>query len=157
MAKKRKDEKPKDEKPGTPAREPRDYSELVLVVHASNPAAAELCRAELEAHGIPAVLEQEGAGVAGIPDVGAGVPVLVPEEFADEAAEFIAEIESTKSEDKTVAERKDNTPNEDEDLEDVEDLDEELDEDEEWEDDDLEEDEEWEDDDEDEAGDEDDL
>ena len=140
MAKKPKDENPKDEKPGAKGDPSKDYSELVLVVHAANLAEAELYRAELEAHGIPAVLEQEGAGVAGIPDVGGGVPVLVPEGFADEAAEFIAEIESTKSEDHTVAENEDDILNEDED---TEDLDEELDEDEDLEDEDLDDDEDW--------------
>ena len=135
----------KDE-PGEPEnskQRPRDsdYTELVLVVHANNLAEAELYRSELEAHGIPAVLEQSGAGVAGIPDVGAGVPVLVPEELADDAAEFIAEIETTKSEDPALDERDEILDNEDD-----EDLDEELDEDEEdWDDEDLEEDEDWDD------------
>jgi len=133
--------KPKDEKENGKGNQHKDYSELVLVVHAGNLAEAELYRAELEAHGIPAVLEQEGAGVAGIPDVGAGIPVLVPEQFADEAAEFIAEIESTKSEDQTVAEREDDTQGKDEDVEDLEDADEELDEEEDWDDEDLEDDE----------------
>ena len=134
----------KDEpgEPGNPKQRPResDYTELVLVVHANNLAEAELYRAELEAHGIPAVLEQGSAGVAGIPDVGAGVPVLVPEELADEAAEFIAEIETTKSEDHALDERDEILDNEDENLdeeldEDEEDLDDEdLDEDEDWDD-----------------------
>jgi len=144
----------KDEpgEPGKPKQRPResDYTELVLVVHANNLAEAELYRAELEAHGIPAVLEQGGAGVAGIPDVGAGVPVLVPEELADEAAEFIAEIETTKSEDHALDERDDTLENEDEDL------DEELDEDEEdWDDEDLDEDEDWDDEDDEDTEDED--
>jgi hypothetical protein len=131
-----------------------EYTELVLVVHANNLAEAELFKAELEAHGIATVLEQEGAGVAGIPDVGAGVPVLVPEEQADQAAELIAELESRKTEGAALA--KQNEPEEredlegleelDEDLEDVdEDLDEDPEEDEDWE----EEDEDWEDEDED--------
>ena len=144
----------KDEpgEPGNPKQRPResDYTELVLVVHANNLAEAELYRAELEAHGIPAVLEQGSAGVAGIPDVGAGVPVLVPEELADEAAEFIAEIETTKSEDPALDERDDILDNEDEDL------DEELDEDEEdLDDEDLEEDEDWDDEDDEDTEDED--
>jgi len=83
---------------GRAAGEMREYTELVLLVHAANPAEAELFKTELGAHGIPAVIEGEGAGVAGIPDVGAGVPVLVPEEFADQAAELIAELESAKPE-----------------------------------------------------------
>lgn len=144
----------KDEpgEPENPKQRPResDYTELVLVVHANNLAEAELYRAELEAHGIPAVLEQGSAGVAGIPDVGAGVPVLVPEELADEAAEFIAEIETTKSEDHALDERDDILDNEDEDLE------EELDEDEEDLDEDLEEDEDWDDEDDEDEEDEDD-
>jgi len=139
----------KDEpgEPGNPKQRPREseYTELVLVVHANNLAEAELYRAELEAHGIPAVLEQSSAGVAGIPDVGAGIPVLVPEELADEAAEFIAEIETTKSEDHALDERDEILDNEDENLdekldEDEEDLDDEdLDEDEDWDDEDDEE------------------
>jgi len=137
----------KDEpgEPENPKQRPResDYTELVLVVHANNLAEAELYRAELEAHGIPAVLEQSGAGVAGIPDVGAGIPVLVPEELADEAAEFIAEIETTKSEDHALDERDEILDNEGED---AEDLDEKLDEDEEdLDDEDLDEDEDWDD------------
>jgi hypothetical protein len=83
---------------GRAAGEMCEYTELVLLVHAANPAEAELFKIELGAHGIPAVIEGEGAGVAGIPDVGAGVPVLVPEEFADQAAELIAELESAKPE-----------------------------------------------------------
>jgi len=131
----RKDEPGESENPKQRPRE-SDYTELVLVVHANNLAEAELYRAELEAHGIPAVLEQGGAGVAGIPDVGAGIPVLVPEELADEAAEFIAEIETTKSEGHALDERDDILDNEDEDLdEDKEDLDDEyLEEDEDWDD-----------------------
>jgi len=144
----------KDEpgEPENPKQRPResDYTELVLVVHANNLAEAELYRAELEAHGIPAVLEQGSAGVAGIPDVGAGVPVLVPEELADEAAEFIAEIETTKSEDPALDERDDILDNEDEDL------DEGLDEGEEdLDDEDLEEDEDWDDEDDEDSEDED--
>jgi hypothetical protein len=140
----------KDEpgEPENPKQRPResDYTELVLVVHANNLAEAELYRAELEAHGIPAVLEQGGASVAGIPDVGAGIPVLVPEELADEAAEFIAEIETTKSEDKPLDDRDEILDNEGEGAEDP---DEKLDEDEEdLDDEDLEEDEDWDDDDE---------
>ena len=73
-----------------------EYTELVLLVHANNLPEAELFKAELQAHGIPALLEGEGVGVAGIPDVGAGVPVLVPEELADQAAELIAELESAR-------------------------------------------------------------
>ena len=143
----------KDDPRPEPAGE-EEYTELVLVVHANNLAEAELFKAELEAHGIATVLEQEGAGVAGIPDVGAGVPVLVPEEQADQAAELIAELESRKTEGAALA--KQNEPEEredlegleelDEDLEDVdEDLDEDPEEDEDWE----EEDEDWEDEDED--------
>ena len=49
------------------AEEPREYTELVLLVHATNPSEAELFKTELESHGIPAVLEGEGAGVSGIP------------------------------------------------------------------------------------------
>ena len=145
----RKDEPGEPENPNQRPRE-SEYTELVLVVHANNLAEAELYRAELEAHGIPAVLEQSGAGVAGIPDVGAGVPVLVPEELADEAAEFIAEIETTKSEDHALEDRDDILDNEDEDLN------EELDEDEEdLDDEDLEEDEDWDDEDDEDTEDED--
>jgi hypothetical protein len=144
-SKRRRKDEPGEPEPSKPNLGDRDYTELVLVVHANNLAEAELYRSELEAHGIPAVLEQGGASVAGIPDVGAGIPVLVPEELADEAAEFIAEIETTKSEDHALDERDDILDNEDEDLdekldEDEEDLDDEdLDEDEDWDDEDDEE------------------
>jgi len=144
-SKRRRKDEPGEPEPSKPNLGDRDYTELVLVVHANNLAEAELYRAELEAHGIPAVLEQGGAGVAGIPDVGAGIPVLVPEELADEAAEFIAEIETTKSEDHALDERDEILDNEDENLdekldEDEEDLDDEdLDEDEDWDDEDDEE------------------
>ena len=144
-SKRRRKDEPGEPEPSKPNLGDRDYTELVLVVHANNLAEAELYRAELEAHGIPAVLEQSGAGVAGIPDVGAGIPVLVPEELADEAAEFIAEIETTKSEDHALDERDETLDNEDENLdeeldEDEEDLDDEdLDEDEDWDDEDDEE------------------
>jgi len=142
-----------------PGDDPPRYSELILAAHAANLAEAQLFKTELEAHGIPAVLEGEGAGVAGIPDVGAGVPVLVPEEFADQAAELIAELEAAKpegaaldeneeffegeaeEEDKEEIEELDTLDSvdevEDEDVEDDEDLDEdeeELEEDEEEED-----------------------
>ena len=130
---------------------PVEYTELVLLVHAGNMLEAELFKAELEAHGIPTMLEGEGAGVAGIPDVGAGVPVLVPEELADEAAELIAELESTRPEgddlddDETLDKRGEDL--EDiggDDLEELDSLDDDLDDD----DDDWDDDEEWEDDDE---------
>jgi len=172
MPRKRKaQEEPKDTapregegQPREPKGEPPEYTELVLLVHASNLAEAELFKAELESHGIPAILEGEGAGVAGIPDVGAGVPVLVPEEFADQAAEFIAELESAKPEDDDVGEKEDIFDEDTEDIEDIEDKDveeldtldkdedEDLEDEDDWDDDwedDEEEDEEWEDDDED--------
>ena len=149
-SKRRRKDEPGEPEPSKPNLGNRDYTELVLVVHANNLAEAELYRAELEAHGIPAVLEQGGAGVAGIPDVGAGIPVLVPEELADEAAEFIAEIETTKSEDHALDERDDIEG------EDAEDLDEKLDEDEEdLDDEDLDEDEDWDDEDDEDTEDED--
>jgi len=105
MSRKRKDDehphrsplqKPKTTPPT--AGDEMEYTEFILVAHAANPAEAELIKMELKAHGIMAILEGEGAGVAGIPDVGAGVPVLVPEEFADQAAELIAELEAAKPE-----------------------------------------------------------
>ena len=91
--------------PETPADETQpdsqeavEYTELVLLAHANNLPEAELFKAELQAHGIPTLLQGEGAGVAGIPDVGAGVPILVPEELANQAAELIAELESIRPE-----------------------------------------------------------
>lgn len=139
--------------PPAPAPEEQEYTELVLLVHATNMLEAELFKTELSAHGIPAFLEGEGAGVAGIPDVGAGVPVLVPEEFADQAAELIAELESAKPEGNALAEKEDVFEDEDaeetdevdevEDLED-EDVDEDEDEDLDDEDDLDEEDDDWE-------------
>ena len=48
--------------------EPVEYTELVLLVHAGNMLEAELFKTELEAHGIPTMLEGEGAGVAGDPN-----------------------------------------------------------------------------------------
>ncbi len=133
-----------------------EYTELVLLVHAANLAEAELFKAELETNGIPAILEGEGAGVAGVPDVGAGVPVLVPEEYADQAAELIAELESPKPEDAALdkdgvfdegeeEEEKIEDPeeNEVEDLDELDEDDEDLDE--EWEDE-EEDDEDWDDD-----------
>jgi hypothetical protein len=131
-----------------PASDEQEYTELVLLVHAANMTEAELFKTELSAHGIPAFLEGEGAGVAGIPDVGAGVPVLVPEEYADQAAELIAELESAKPEGNALDEKEDIFEEDDEaeevdELEEVEELeDEDLDEEE---DEDLdEEDEDWE-------------
>jgi len=122
---------------GRAAGERREYTELVLLVHAANPAEAELFKTELGAHGIPAVIEGEGAGVAGIPDVGAGVPVLVPEEFADRAAELIAELESAKPEGHAVDAKKNLLEDEEgqklDELDELEDDDvEEDEEDEEW-------------------------
>ena len=126
---------------GRAAGEMREYTELVLLVHAANPAEAELFKTELGAHGIPAVIEGEGAGVAGIPDVGAGVPVLVPEEFADQAAELIAELESAKPEGHAVDAKEnlfdDEEGKELEELDELEDDDvDEDEEDEEWDEDD---------------------
>jgi hypothetical protein len=117
--------------------EEQEYTELVLLVHAPNLAEAELFKTELEAHGIPAVLEGEGAGVTGIPDVGAGVPILVPEEFADQAAELIAELESAKPEGNALAKDEEIFEEDEDESDDLDELDE-LDE---LEDDDLEEDE----------------
>jgi len=124
----------------TAAEKTREYTELVLLVHAANPAEAELFKTELEAHGIPAAIEGESAVVAGIPDVGAGVPVLVPEEFADQAAELIAELESAKPEGRAVEEKEDLFDGEEgEELDELDELDELEDEDVEED----EEDEEW--------------
>jgi len=157
---------------------PPEYPDLVLLAHATNLAEAELFKVELEAHGIPAILEGEGAPIAVTP--GAGVPVLVPEEFADQAAELIAELESAKPEGNPLADKEDLFDEEDEldedvddgikdidkeeDLDDSEldddDLDEEEDveddaDDEEWEEDEEEDEEEWEEDDEDDEDDDD--
>jgi hypothetical protein len=166
MARKRKQEEPKPEDQSEQAVKPpaeaeaRDYTELVLLVHAGNPAEAELIKSELEANGIPAMIEGEGAGVAGIPDVGAGVPVLVPEEFADQAAELIAELESAKPEGTALIDKDDDVLDEeadDEELETVDEVEEEDPEEEELEEDDLDdddddddEDDEWDEDDDDE-------
>jgi len=160
-----------DAAPAPPPPPPPDveYAELVLLVHADNMAEAELYRTELAAHGIPAVVEGENAAVGAIPDLGAGVPVLVPENLADEAAELIAELESTRPEGTAVQEKDvfdeetddaeaipetdlDELDLEDEEGEDLddeldEDLDDELDEDldDDWDDDDEDE-EDWDDD-----------
>ncbi len=139
-------------RPETSGEGNEEYTELVLVVHATNPAEAELFKAELEAAGIPAVLEQRSAAVAGVPDVGAGIPVLVPEDYADRAAEVIAEIESNQLEEEEVNETAElYGTNASEDLDDLDELDE-LDEDEDWDD---EDDEDWDDEDEDDWDDED--
>ena len=131
-----------------------EYTELVLLVQANNLSEAELFKATLQGHGIPAVLEGEGAGVAGIPDVGAGVPVLVPEELADEAAELIAELESAGLAIRPLGEDNDLEDAEilDQREGDLEDIDEEdideidsLDDDDEWDEDDEDEDD-WDDD-----------
>jgi|WetSurMetagenome_2_1015567.scaffolds.fasta_scaffold08106_4 hypothetical protein len=159
-----------------PAAEPRahGYSDLVLVVHAANLAEGELFKTELESQGVPAVIDGEGSSLAG---VGPGVPILVPEEFADQAAVLIAELESTKSEGCAVADKDDlfeeeededldeldeldslddeDPDDDDEDLDDDDDVDDDWDEDEDDEDeeeddkDDAEEDEEWDDEDDD--------
>lgn len=107
--------------------EPPEFTELVRVAHAANLPEAELLKAELEAHGIPAVLEGEGAGVAGIPNIGIGVPVLVPEKFAKQAAELIAEVEAARPEDSEESDEDDADDKEDSEEED-EPLDEEEDE-----------------------------
>jgi len=99
-----------------------ESSDLLLVAHASDLTEAELYKTELKTHGIPAVLGGEGAA-AGVPDVGAGVPVLVPEEMADEAAELIAEMESSKTEGHPLDEKEETLDTETEDLEDIDDID----------------------------------
>ena len=109
------------EAPQTPGPDEHEYTELVLLVHAANMLEAELFKTELSAHGIPVFLEGEGAGVSGIPDVGAGVPVLVPEEYADQAAELIAELESAKPEGNALDE-KENIFEEEEEADNAEDL-----------------------------------
>ena len=105
--------------------EPSEFTELVRVAHAANLPEAELMKAELEANGIPAVLEGEGAGILGVPDLGAGVPVLVPEKFAKQATELIAAVEAARPE-----ATDDDEDDSDEDDADNEDDDEPLDEDE---------------------------
>ena len=128
------------EAPPAPGRDEPEYTELVLLVHAANLPEAELFKTELSAHGIQAFLEGEGAGVSGIPDVGAGVPVLVPEEFADQAAELIAELESAKPEGNALDEKENIFEEETDDAEDIEEV-EELDDDDTEEEDDEEDDE----------------
>jgi hypothetical protein len=96
---------------------------LVLVAHAGNVDEAELYKTELEAHGIPAVVEGGGVGVAGMPSVGAGVPVLVPEGLADEAAELIAELESTRTEGMPLEGKEDIFDEGNDELEDLDELD----------------------------------
>jgi hypothetical protein len=141
------------EAPLAPTLDGHEYTELVLLVHAANIPEAELFKTELSAHGIPAFLEGEGAGVSGMPDVGAGVPVLVPEEYADQAAELIAELESAKPEGNALDDKENIFEEEDaegdEEVEEVEeleddDLEEEEDEDADDEDDLDEEDDDWE-------------
>lgn len=153
---------PQDRQPppaSPPREEAREFTELVLVAHANNLSEAELYKTELQARGIPAILEGEGAGVAGIPDVGAGVPVLVPEGMADEAAELIAELESTKTEGHPLNAKEEIFDEDTEDLDELDELDggsldddedpEKKDDDTDDEDDEDEDDDEWEDDDED--------
>ena len=135
-----------------PAADPRAHgnSDLVLVVHAANLTEGDLFKTELQAQGIPAVLDGEGSSLAG---VGPGVPVLVPEEFADQAAELIAELESAKSEGRAVADKDDLfEEEEDEELDELDELDALEDEDPEDDDEDLDEDDvdDWDEDDEDE-------
>jgi len=138
MARKDKPVEPQDEKTsGDPERE-----NLVRVAQASNPTEAEPYRAELEAHGIPAILDPKGNDPAsgprrgdpyredphrgagpGLPDGRqAGVPVRVPERLTDEAAELIAELETLQfeSEDLTLQERDKPADDEREDLDDLE-------------------------------------
>jgi len=110
---------------GTPA--PARADDLVLLVHADDMAVAERYRSELLAHGIPAVVRGEPTGER--PDAGMGVPVLVPEALADEAAERIAELESSRPEDGHVVD--DEFDEETDDLEnitdnDLDDLDEDI-------------------------------
>ncbi|MEA3368213.1 MAG: DUF2007 domain-containing protein, partial [Planctomycetota bacterium] len=68
--------------------------DLVLLVHADDMAEAQRYKSELQGHGIPAAVEGEMPG--GIRHAGRGVPVLVSETLADEAAEVIAELEFTR-------------------------------------------------------------
>ncbi|MGB2938647.1 MAG: hypothetical protein WBD05_10710 [Phycisphaerae bacterium] len=106
--------------------------ELVLVAHAETSAEAKLIQAELQAHGISAVVERERTA-AGPDPVEVGLPVLVPEDLADEAAELIAELKSTQLEGNELNEDNDLPENEDDEDEDWDD-DEDWDEDEEDED-----------------------
>ncbi|HUS45739.1 MAG TPA: hypothetical protein VM219_06870 [Phycisphaerae bacterium] len=125
MARKAEGKDPSDKPEGT-----EGCGELVPVAHAETSAEAKLIQAELQAHGISAVVERERTAAGPDPvEVGAGLPVLVPEEFADEAAELIAELESTQLEG--------NALNEDDNL-----LENEDDEDEDWDEDEEDEDEE---------------
>jgi hypothetical protein len=101
-------------------------ADLVLLVHADNMAEAERYRSELMGHGIPAVVESERVGGFGAID-GMGVPVLVPETLADEAAERIAELESTRPEEGPVEDE--DIFEEEEDLDDIDEEDVDLDDD----------------------------
>ena len=67
--------------------------ELVKIYQSQGMLAAEVIRAKLEAHGIPAMLKYEALGqVLGVTVDGLGrVEVYVPAELADMAAEVIAE------------------------------------------------------------------
>jgi hypothetical protein len=94
--------------------------ELVLVAHADDLAEAERYKTELASRGIPVVLE--GSAEAGATDAAAGVPVLVPEALADEAAELMAELESTKTEGIPLDPKDDIFDEEGDELEDLDEL-----------------------------------
>ncbi|MGB2998054.1 MAG: hypothetical protein WBC59_05385 [Phycisphaerae bacterium] len=126
MARKAEGKDPSDKSEGT-----EGCGELVPVAHAETSAEAKLIQAELQAHGISAVVEREKTAAGPDPvEVGAGLPVLVPEEFADEAAELIAELKSTQLEGNELNEDNDLPENEDDEPEDWDDEDEDWDEDE---------------------------
>ena len=127
MSRKRRDpagppaEAPQEAEGGAPPVRGPEAADLVLVAHADTLAEAEAYRAALATHGIAAVLEGEGEA-AEARDPGVGVPVLVPEERADEAAELIAELESTKTEGIALDEKDDIFDEEGDELEDLDEL-----------------------------------
>ena len=107
---------------------PEETTSLVTVVHTRNMKEAKTMKAVLEAAEIPAFIGQEDVDPDGPRETEAhgGVPILVPEELAGEAAELLAEAamrESNDEEDEADEDWEADDGDEDEDLLDDGDID----------------------------------
>jgi hypothetical protein len=108
--------------------------QLVPVTFAATLTEAEFLKSFLEEQDIPALVESEHSEVGGIPSMTRGIPILVPSNRLEEAAELVQshQRKGGSSVDQDEDEDLDEEDEDDFDDEDEEDLDEDLDEDEDF-------------------------
>ena len=96
----------------------KSFHEFVPVLFARNLIEAEFYQTLLAEHEIPVLIEDENTESFGLPDIGRGVPVLVPDEQLAEAEDILEQRED--SDDDSSDNNDDDEDDEDDELEGLE-------------------------------------